>query len=316
MSEKSDRFGTTEMSLAALAHYSWQGDFDHGVAKVICPLHDEASPSMWVYVQQGTAHCFGCSWSGSITKLVSRLEGISQLQALIKLRKWSRKHDLGNITISQADLESEPKEPPDPAKSYLAGMPGIIDSESRAEVYMLGRGFTEPTLSYFDVRVSERSEWPVVIPIRLNGTLVAWQKRSLDNRKDKYKYVYGSNPSKLMGGDTHGKVVIVAEGYMDMMMAWQHLQALGGKWASVKVCTPLSWLIRPQQARMIDARVVVMALDNDKRGQQGLEVAVGLLPRMVQFDWESGALDVGSMDVVQFKREMVRALKRGRDAGG
>jgi hypothetical protein len=298
------------MSLAALAHYAWQGDFDHGVAKVICPLHEETAPSMWVYVQQGTVHCFGCNWSGTVVKLVSVLEGSNQIGALIKLRKWARKHDLDNIKFTPADMEQEPKEPLDPAKSYLAGMPSIVDSETRAEYYMVGRGFTRETLERFDIRVHERSEWPVVIPIACNGIVVAWQKRSLDNRKDKYKYVYGSNSSHIVGGDTVGKVVLICEGYLDMMMAWQHLQALGGKWTGVKVCTPLSWLIRPHQARQVDASIVVLALDNDKRGREGAAVAVGLLPRMVQLDWESGAHDIGSIDVVQFKREMVRALKR------
>ena len=49
-------------SLAFLSHYSFDGEYDSGIAKIVCPFHDDEHPSLWVYVEQANAYCFACGW--------------------------------------------------------------------------------------------------------------------------------------------------------------------------------------------------------------------------------------------------------------
>lgn len=305
------------LALAALAHYRFAGDFDAGIAKVICPLHEETQPSFWVYVREGNCHCFGCGWHGSVVKLVATLERVSSLKALMLLSTWREAHskDLRNIQnaleqvpavferatkVSKADMEQ-----------YVTSLPLLSAEKGRAKRYMLDRGFDLVTLERFGIRHKRDHEYPIVIPVLMNGRLVAVQSRCLDNRRDKYKFMAGSTPSKIVAGDTKGRVVVVTEGFFDMMMAWQHM--IGRDWKvmgmRVTFCSPLSWLIRPHQAEVIRGEAVVLALDNDARGKEGAQMALDLIPNSVSFAWETSYGDVGAMDAQTFRRELVTAVR-------
>jgi len=52
--------------------------------KGLCPFHTEKTGSFTVYPVNG-AYCYGCNWSGDVIALCAKLEGLSPLDAALKL---------------------------------------------------------------------------------------------------------------------------------------------------------------------------------------------------------------------------------------
>jgi hypothetical protein len=316
------------MSLAFLSHYDFAGEGDEQVARVRCPFHDDTNPSFWVYIDKADAHCYVCDWHGTIMDAVVQLENVKPLCALMLLSKWSKADGVDETARAISDLPVRDKV--DHTASYRQ-LPMLVGSESEAEVYMWNRGFKDETLDFFDVRVDARSEWPIVFPILSwpswegydacthGREILGWQRRSLDNRSGKYKFSRGTKLSQIVAGwRSSGRDAMeyldgqfkggvgMTEGYFDMMKAWQHLGM------TVAVCSPLTWLLRPQQAKQIDFETVVLALDNDERGREGATRAAMLLPNTINIIWESDAKDVCEIDDEVFQLEVHRALRRMR----
>lgn len=59
----------------------------------LCPVHSEKSGSFHVTISKKLFHCFGCGFSGSVIDLVSKLDGISAVEAMKKLSVWEVKLD-------------------------------------------------------------------------------------------------------------------------------------------------------------------------------------------------------------------------------
>lgn len=69
--------------------------------KACCPFHHEKTPSFVVNEARGYYHCFGCGESGDAIKFVSKMEGLSFVEAVKKLAerfgiKIDDNHSLGN----------------------------------------------------------------------------------------------------------------------------------------------------------------------------------------------------------------------------
>ncbi len=52
----------------------------------LCPIHQEKTPSFYVYTKTNTFHCFGCGAGGDIINLVKKLYGCSFVEAVNKLK--------------------------------------------------------------------------------------------------------------------------------------------------------------------------------------------------------------------------------------
>ena len=50
-----------------------------------CPFHDDRTPSLFVYPQQGTYHCYGCGARGDVIDFVMRRDGLAFADALARL---------------------------------------------------------------------------------------------------------------------------------------------------------------------------------------------------------------------------------------
>ena len=324
-------------SIAFLSHY-FDADapiVQNGsmIVKVVCPFHDDTLPSLWVYVDQATAHCYACGWHGTITTAIEQMEKVSSLKALRLLRSWAsgEMREAGEALRSTSVRVAPFASSIDEQLKRLSRLPLLVDSESKAEQYMYQRGFEEETLRFFDVRYDRHyqdGEWPVCYPIlqwpRWEGwdannggprSVLCWQRRRIDAvdtpDKPKYKWSVGAKFSTYIAGWLSSDVdAVMTEGYLDMMMAWQHLKG------SRPVCSPLTWLLRSGQANQIKHRSVIGALDNDDKGREGIERASTLVPNFTPFDWDCAVKDIGAMDEMEFTRELTRALAKGRRRRG
>lgn len=72
----------------------------------VCPFHDDVNPSMRVYPNTGTFHCFGCGAGHSVFEFVMRMENIEFKDALYLLAEkvgYSNTFVLCDIKIRQTD---------------------------------------------------------------------------------------------------------------------------------------------------------------------------------------------------------------------
>jgi DNA primase len=59
--------------------------------KIVCinPAHKEKKPSMYIHKYDGRIHCFGCNYIGSLFTLLRMSKGISGIEALLYLQRFS-----------------------------------------------------------------------------------------------------------------------------------------------------------------------------------------------------------------------------------
>jgi hypothetical protein len=310
-------------SLALLSHYGWEGEYDgNGVATVLCPFHDDHSPSLNVYIHKADAHCFPCGWHGTVQDIVCQLERVNQIQAMILLSRWSKGRDVLSIDLSS--LKEPKRADPELAAARYRVLPEMAGSETKAEDYMLGRGFKLATLKSWHFRVDDDSDWPVVFPIMMADAKeklleLCWQRRRVDDvdtrDQPKYKWSAGSRFSEQVAGWHEAETLVVCEGYLDMLYAWQCIFQSEYWRGGVRVCSPLTWLMRPKQASQVKARMYIAALDNDEKGEEGSRRLADLLPNVVRMEWDTAAKDPGEAGSGEFMREFIRTYRRGRVAG-
>ncbi|MBN3066275.1 DNA primase, partial [Pectobacterium aquaticum] len=74
---------------------------------VLCPFHQEKTPSMVISPDKNLYHCFGCDAGGSVIDWVMKTEGLSLPHAVDKLRR-----ELGSVPAAEplppvADIANE-----------------------------------------------------------------------------------------------------------------------------------------------------------------------------------------------------------------
>ena len=85
----------------------------------LCPLHDEKTPSFWIYPDKGKFHCYGCQARGDAIDLYQALTGASYIDG----KKWAGLWD---------NTRPQPKpRPPQPPREYT--------SDDRRECYRIAR---------------------------------------------------------------------------------------------------------------------------------------------------------------------------------
>ena len=83
----------------------------------VCPFHDDTEPSMRIYTETDSYHCFGCNAGSSVFDFVMQYDNISFKEALYKLaarlgysgtyilRKVIVKEELGNFPQTREKIE-------------------------------------------------------------------------------------------------------------------------------------------------------------------------------------------------------------------
>ncbi len=59
----------------------------------LCPFHHDHNPSLTVYPETGTFHCFGCQAHGDVLNFLMRIENLSFPEALKALREITPHYD-------------------------------------------------------------------------------------------------------------------------------------------------------------------------------------------------------------------------------
>jgi DNA primase len=148
------------------------------------------------------------------------------------------------------------------------------------------------------------------------GTFRGWVCRTTSKyieSKRKYLYNTGFNRSNTLVGNYESKVVVIVEGYMDLLKLRQY----GVK----KVVAILGWKITAQQIEKLKlqgVKYVISALDNDECGEKGTKYLQSFF-NVIRFMYPPGIKDPGEMSKEQFAdanertKQKYRRVKNGID---
>lgn len=270
-----------------------------GEVSLLCPFHEESSPSLGIELKRGYWNCFGCGAKGDLIEFVARVGKLDRLKAMMLIRKLQGREVRTELAEArEAVRRVHPAE--DFRKSW--GRFVKVDWEKISEkqpvaAYLIGkRGYSRGTLQAFDVRLTKSQEYPVVFPVVRNEELIGFVRRRIDRQEEnKYLYNEGFNAQRgLAYYKAGGGPMLVVEGVLDLMKAAQfgcrHAAAL------------LSWRITRSKAMWLRARgvtEVVCALDNTPTGEEGAELLRQCFPSVYQFRWPGKhRKDIGDLSSV------------------
>lgn len=235
-----------------------------------CPFHSDSDPSFSINSRTGLWICFAGCGQGNVKKLVSQVLDISFRDA----ERWLEGYqEVASVSTLRQKLHSirVPEDAPKKVENYWSDSmlqpfyKGVMSS------YIFDRGFSKEILKEFGVGYDRKTK-DIVIPARdKDGVLVGIIRRSTTGGI-RYTNSLGFQKKDFLFGldrtiiKTEGKRVFVVEGPLDVMwMAQAGLSAVG----------LLGSDLTDGQAQLLVENfiTVILSLDNDKAGKEGMEMA-------------------------------------------
>lgn len=295
-----------------LLYYHLIYDVQQLKQKIVCPLHQDANPSMIVDLVENRWFCFGCQQAGNALDLVKQIENkynhLNDLQACKKYIKILKSDKYNDIKIREPPKKNENRKVTKQnyivAYDYYHGLKKInwvCDSNviKATKEYMLKRGFTVSCLNKAHAKVTYNYSYPIVFPISENGIFKGWVCRTDKaevEKKRKYLYNTGFSRANTLAGNYKGyDIIYVVEGYMDMLKFKQY--------GIDNVVAILGWkMSRQQEEKLKNANVtiVVSALDNDECGRKGTVYLKSRFTNVVRWKYLKGIKDVGETTAETF----------------
>lgn len=294
---KIDLFGGDALA-KVLHYYNYPSDED----KIICPFHQDVMPSMQVNYSTGSCFCYGCQRSYDTLSFVKQFENEDDdLKACMKLAHIMRTKKVSKIKAKQSTVKrSDNKQMLTEAEDYYYNLKTINWNDEHSEElnYMLKRGFKRSTLNRCKAKYTYNKSYPLVFPMFDNGEFKGWVCRTtLKTIEKRRKYLYNegfSRATTLCGTYSKGKLVVICEGYMDMLK----LKQFGLK----NVVAILGWKITAEQIaklKQMGITHVISALDNDECGKKGTSYLKNFFT-VTQFQYPANVKDSGEMSQSQF----------------
>ena len=172
------------------------------------------------------------------------------------------------------------------------------DNESMNSALMNAKMYAEVFRMLGWVTPAGDKSYPLVFPMFDNGEFKGWVCRTtLKTIEKRRKYLYNegfSRATTLCGTYSKGKLVVICEGYMDMLK----LKQFGLK----NVVAILGWKITAEQIaklKQMGITHVISALDNDECGKKGTSYLKNFFT-VTQFQYPANVKDSGEMSQSQF----------------
>lgn len=153
--------------------------------KTVCPFHPDRNPSFYVKPSDQYFHCFGCNVGGDVITFAMKYHNIDFKEAIRMLAE-----EIGLILGSKQTEENAQKEKLsiDQIIAYVE----ICHQHSNLTSYFADRGISASLISKYKVGFDVENN-AVVFPIVIDGQIVSYLKRNLDNDKPRYEFPKGSN---------------------------------------------------------------------------------------------------------------------------
>ena len=301
----------------ALAKVLYYYNYPSDEEKIVCPFHEDVYPSMQVNYSHGTCFCYGCQKTYDTLSFVKQFEKIKDdLQACKKLAKIMRSKGVSKIKakthkVKRADNKQLLLE----AEDYYFNLKSVDwEKESSEELnYMLKRGFTKKALNLCKAKYTYNKSYPLIFPMFDNKEFKGWVCRATNkNIEQRRKYLYNegfSRATTLCGRYSKGKVVVICEGFMDMLK----LRLFGLK----NVIAILGWKITSEQIAKLKAKGithVISALDTDECGRKGTAYLKNFFV-VTPFQFPKGIKDPGELTKEQYDVAIKKTKQRLKSGG-
>lgn len=301
-----------------LNHYKIEFAPGRDQVKVLCPFHEEQTPSLSINVPEGKFQCFGCGAKGNTLEFVVRMEngdpddkddlhrGAEAAIAIMgkpvaAFTKRGAAANAQNSPVEAPKAEKRPKSRPEPqtARSVDSGASGAVSSLLSNPVltlnlplnpdhpFLAGRGITPAIAREFGIGYCDQGimQGRIAFPIHNErGELVAYSGRYADEEVPKGVERYRL-PKKFH------KSLVVYNLHRAKELGKRHLVLVEGFWsvirlhrAGIPVAALLGWSCSPHQAELIrDAgfKFVTLLLDGDETGRNAAREIVPALARTV-----------------------------------
>ena len=297
--------------LQAVEHFGLKCEVRGGQAHMRCPFHDEVTASLDIRFDTGAWNCFGCGRHGGFVDFVAMLDGGNRMKAMSLISKLRKQPapELEDVADMAAYARLRPDEV-DPAKAW--GAFHIVNWQKMplthpvVQYLVWERKFTRETLEAFDVRLTEWSDYPFVIPWRRGEELIGYVYRYVVAKPGlkKYKFNEGFSAETAMAYYKHGGgPLMICEGIMDLMKAAQFGYPHGA-------CIP-SWRLSEAHAMWLRAQGIkefICAVDNTPTGEEGFARMKKMLPAVYRFGFPGKyRKDIGELGVNEFMKGVLDA---------
>lgn len=270
--------------------------------KIVCPFHSDINPSMKINYATGNYFCFGCQEKGDAFSFVKKIEHIDDdLQGMKKLVTVLKSNKVKKIKAMAVNVnKSDAKQALIEATDHYYGLKTIdwLKEKSPEHEYMKARGFSSSTLTHCKAKYTYNQQYPLIFPMMDNDEFKGWVCRTTTKsveKKRKYLYNEGfSRRSTLCGKYTRNQLVVIVEGYMDMLKFRQ----FGIK----NVVAILGWKITAEQVNKLKEKgitCVISALDMDECGRKGTTYLKQFF-EVINFQYSNTVKDAGEMNKDQF----------------
>lgn len=235
--------------------------------QVQCPYHangKERRPSAGIRKEDGVFHCFACGEIHGLPEVISYCFGQNDILGkfgwnwLLKNFATVSVEERKDVTL---DFHRDNKYPSDSNSiPYIAEEE--LDKYRYTHPYMYQRGLTDEIIALFDIGY-DKDLGCITFPVRdKDGNCLFIARRAV---KFKY-YNYPKNVEKPLYGlyefykTSDKNEIIVCEGMFDALTCWVYGRpavALNGTGSSLQM----------KQLRELSIRKIILAMDNDKAGQ-------------------------------------------------
>ena len=184
-----------------LDHYGLKADKNH---RLCCPFHNDKTPSMQIYLETNTVHCFSsnCKLHGKAIDVIDFIlhqEGITKHEAIVKAKEL-----VGY------------QEPGQPFEKLFKVFQSTLRKSEKAKAYLKDRGIEKAEVGFND-GTWENLKQCVIFPLRdKKEKIVSLYGRSIYNNTEA-KHYYTRNRKGLYPGypKVETKVLILTEAIID-----------------------------------------------------------------------------------------------------
>lgn len=247
--------------------------------KMLCPFHDERTPSFHYNVDKGVYQCFGCGAKGDLFDLIGTIKELSFKEVadgLAKLAGITFTHK-GNDTDNSHDTYTFSLTKAAVARNYL--LERGIDPEIAIKA---GVGYCPKTTE--NTRLNGRITFPLHRLSDGRTIRIGYSGRAITATTKRWMHSEGvkTNKAFFIAGDISSKTPVLVEGPFDALALWQ----------SGNVNLAMAYLgsfISDEQARALSEVFddIIIWPDFDEAGERGLiksissTIANGMTARVV-----------------------------------
>lgn len=278
----------------------------HGIPlddQITCPFHDDNRPSCHIDYESGTFYCFACGVSGDAFEFVKlaypKLNGIKQLQRYFRILKSKKvkplKNDNFRASKKRQDKLKNKQYYEDISHDYYYGLKTLDWKKEKGpeQQYLKARGFNSKTMNEFGVKLTVTSKaYPIIFPIFDMGNFAGYVCRTMNKnveKRAKYLYNTGFSRNHTLGGYYKNEVVVLCEGYLDMIKLRQ--------FGLTNVACIFGWKITSKQVDKLKAmgvKTIISALDTDLPGRKGTDYLKNFF-NVIRFQFPNGIKDPGEL---------------------